>query len=48
MELFRLWHPKYGIFYEGFGDFIAKSPPKHIEGDKVFGYNEKYEQLLFS
>ena len=46
MELFRLWHPKYGTFYEGFVDFIAKSPPNGIAANKVLGYNEQYEQLL--
>ena len=35
MELFRLWHPKYGTFYEGFDNFTAKSPPEHITDNKV-------------
>ena len=44
MELFRLWHPKYGTFYEGFDDYIAKSPPNAIADNKILGYNEIYEQ----
>ena len=46
MELFRLRHPKYGTFYEGFPDFYANLPPNAIADKEVFGYNEDYEQLI--
>lgn len=48
MELFRLWHPKYGTFYEGFTDYFDKSPPNHVADKKETGYNlKKEQQLLF-
>ena len=52
MELFRLWHPKYGTFYEGFDDYYDKSHTSPIADNKVFGYNEvfgynkSFEQLI--
>jgi len=45
-ELVLKWHPKYGTFYEGFDNFIAKSPPSPVVNKKEIGYNENYEQLM--
>jgi hypothetical protein len=45
MELFRLRHSKYGTFYEGFADFIAKSPPNHVVDNEVFEYNKSDETV---
>jgi len=30
----------------GFDEFSANSLPNHIANNKIFGYNEDYEQLL--
>jgi len=46
MEFFRLWHSKYGTFYEGFVDLIAKPPPNIIADNKFYVYNAIYEQLV--
>ncbi|MCP4180596.1 MAG: hypothetical protein GY756_22765 [bacterium] len=46
MELFRLWHSKYGIFYEGFDNLIVEPPSNDVVDNKVHGYNKNCEQLV--